>query len=98
MIGEGGHVLRIGIIGDFNSKYRTHVAIDAAIEHVSAAIREDVRSSWIPTCSIAKDGSVNTLSGFDALWAAPASPYESAEGMLLGIEYARSRDIPFTGT
>ena len=91
-------MLRVGIIGDFNAKHHTHVAINAAIEHTGAAIREGVRPEWVPTLSIAKDGPEKTLRSFDALWAAPASPYESAEGMLLGIEYARSHDVPFTGT
>lgn len=91
-------MVRIGIVGDFNANYHTHVAINAAIEHTRAALGEDVRAEWIPTGSIAQDGPGRTLARFDALWAAPASPYESAEGMLLGIEYARSRDVPFTGT
>jgi len=38
------------------------------------------------------------LAGFDGLWAAPASPYQSMEGMLNGIEFARRRDWPFVGT
>lgn len=32
------------------------------------------------------------------LWAAPGSPYKSFDGMLKGIEFARSRDWPFLGT
>ncbi|HEY6347489.1 MAG TPA: hypothetical protein VIY49_38865 [Bryobacteraceae bacterium] len=91
-------MIQIGIIGDFNAKHHTHVAINAAIEHTGAAIREDVRAEWVRTRSIAEDGADKTLSRFDAVWAAPVSPYESAEGMLLGIEYARSHDVPFTGT
>ena len=38
------------------------------------------------------------MSDYDALWAAPASPYESGVGMLRGIEYARCHNVPFTGT
>jgi len=38
------------------------------------------------------------LERFDGLWASPGSPYESAEGMLKGIEFARRRDWPFLGT
>lgn len=91
-------MIHIGIMGDFDAKHHTHVAINAAIEHTRAAIREDVQAEWVRTRLIAEDGPDRTLSRFDALWAAQASPYESAEGMLLGIEYARSRDVPFTGT
>lgn len=91
-------MLRIGIIGDFNPKYHTHVGIDHAIEHAAAARREELRGEWIPTSALKDDASLAILEDFDALWAAPASPYESAEGMLRGIEYARSRNVPFTGT
>ena len=91
-------MVRIGIIGDFNSKYHTHTAISAAIEHTAAALGETLAAEWLPTPDIAKPGAENLLSDFHALWAAPASPYESGEGMLRGIEYARSRNIPFTGT
>ena len=91
-------MVRIGIIGDYNSKYHTHVAIDAAIEHTAMFLAEDVRTEWLPTPEIVKAGADKLLSNFDALWAAPASPYESGEGMLRGIEYARSNNVPFTGT
>jgi CTP synthase (UTP-ammonia lyase) len=91
-------VVRIGIIGDFNAKHHTHVAINAAIEHTATALREDLRAEWLPTPEIIKVGADELLPNFDALSAAPVSPYESAEGMLRGIEYARSRNVPFTGT
>jgi CTP synthase (UTP-ammonia lyase) len=91
-------MLRIGIIGDFNPRYHTHVAIDAAIAHASAPFGEGLQSEWVSTPSIAAAGPDRALAGFDALWASPASPYASAEGMLLGIQFARSHGVPFTGT
>lgn len=90
-------MLRIGIIGDFNPKYHTHVAIDAAIAHTGAATGEPLQSEWVPTPAIAA-GPERALADFDALWASPASPYASAEGMLLGIQFARTRGVPFTGS
>jgi CTP synthase (UTP-ammonia lyase) len=83
MIGGRSDVLvRIGIIGDFNSKYQTHVAINAAIEHTAAAIGEVLRAEWLPTPDLAGRGEETLLSEYHALWAAPVSPYKSAEGML----------------
>src|SRR5437879_10192834 len=38
------------------------------------------------------------LESFDGIWAAPGSPYQSFNGMLKGIEFARRRDWPFLGT
>jgi CTP synthase (UTP-ammonia lyase) len=91
-------MVRIGIIGDYNSKHHTHVAIDAAIEHTATALGEDLRAVWLPTPEVARADGDRLLSSCDALWATPASPYESGEGMLRGIEYARTHDVPFTGT
>lgn len=89
-------MLRIGIIGDFHPQYHTHVAINAAIGH-AAAFAEPLQAQWVPTPSIAA-GPERALADFDALWASPASPYASAEGMLLGIRFARTHDVPFTAT
>ena len=91
-------MIRIGIVGDFNAKHHSHVAINTAIEHTAAALGEELRGEWLPTPQLARAGAEKILSNFDALWAAPASPYASFEGMLRGIEYARSRNVPFTGT
>ena len=91
-------MLRIGIIGDFNPQYHTHVAINAAIAHTAAALGEGWQSEWVPTPLIAAAGPDRALAGFDALWAGPASPYDSAEGMLLGIQFARTHGVPFTGS
>jgi CTP synthase (UTP-ammonia lyase) len=91
-------MIRIGILGDFNPKHHTHVAINAAIEHTAAAMGEAVCAEWLPTPELVKPDAEKRMSSCDALWASPASPYESAEGMLRGIEYARSRNMPFTGT
>ena len=91
-------MVRIGIIGDFSAKHFTHVAINSAIEHTAAVLSEDVRAQWLPTPELVKPTGDSLLAEFDALWAAPVSPYDSADGMLRGIEYARSRNVPFTGT
>lgn len=89
---------RIGIIGDFNASYHTHVAMNAAIEHAAAALGRKLSAEWIPTSALTKDDTCKLLANFHALWAAPASPYESGEGMLRGIQYARTNNVPFTGT
>jgi len=91
-------MVRIGVIGDFNAKHHTHIAINTAVKHVASALGMAVSANWVPTSDLEARGADMVLSGYDALWAAPASPYRSAEGMLRGIEYARFHDVPFTGT
>ena len=49
---------------------------------------------WIAT----PDVSEGDLSGFDAIWLLPGSPYESTEGALVAARVARERRIPFLGT
>jgi CTP synthase (UTP-ammonia lyase) len=87
-------MVRIGIVGDFDARHHTHVAINAALEHTSEALGEPLQVDWLPTPEV----SDRALAHYDAIWAAPASPYRSMGGMLRGIEYARSRNVPFTGT
>ena len=91
-------MVRIGIIGDFNSRHHTHVGINSALQHSASALEEELRAEWLPTPELAGPGSEKLLAQYDALWAAPASPYDSGTGMLRGIEYARTRNVPFTGT
>ena len=90
--------LRIGVIGDFNPEFHTHPAIARALNHSAAKLGTTVNVEWVPTPSLAPPGSEEILEGFDGLIAAPGSPYRSFDGMLRGIEFARTRKWPFSGT
>jgi CTP synthase (UTP-ammonia lyase) len=89
---------RIGIIGDFHPEFVTHVMMEPAAKEAAEPIGVDVDVQWIATPALDCDGRDEILSSFDALWAAAASPYQSFDGMLYGIQFARTRRIPFTGT
>jgi CTP synthase (UTP-ammonia lyase) len=90
--------LRIGVMGDFNPEFHTHPAIAKALSHSANKLGLTVDVEWVPTPSLAQPGSEKMLEGFDGLIAAPGSPYRSFEGMLRGIEFARTRKWPFSGT
>jgi len=90
--------IRIGILGDFNPEFPAHTTIAPSLQHAGCALRVEVESQWLPTPSLVGAEGERLLAGFDGLWAAPASPYQSMEGMLHGIEFARRRDWPFVGT
>ncbi len=90
--------LRIGILGDFNSEFRSHHAINDSLQHASAKLGAKVESEWIPTPSLEKPSSDEVLAAFDGLWASSGSPYQSMAGMLRGIQFAREQDWPFLGT
>jgi CTP synthase (UTP-ammonia lyase) len=90
--------VRIAILGDFDAKSRTLPAIEKSLQHASAQLNQLVESEWISTLSLMEARSEQRLESFDGIWAAPGSPYQSFEGMLKGIEFARRRDWPFLGT
>ena len=90
--------VRIAVLGDFDPKSPTLPAIDKSLQHAAAKLKLAVESQWIPTPSLLEPGAKKLLESFDGIWAAPGSPYKSFEGMLKGIEFARSRDWPFLGT
>ena len=90
--------VKIGIVGDFTPEFRSHHATSASIEHAAKRSELEAEFRWLPTPSLLDPANVEALQEFDGLWAAPGSPYKSFQGMLNGIEFARSRDWPFVGT
>jgi len=92
------NTLRIGIVGDYNPASRYHAATNAALQHAGDALAVPVEVTWVPTPSVDEASAEKVLGQFDALWCAPGSPYESMEGALAGIRYARERGRPFVGT
>ena len=75
----------------------SHRATEEALHHAAAALSATVAHCWLPTPSLERD-TVSALEPFDALWCAPGSPYESMEGALAAICYARVANRPFIGT
>jgi CTP synthase (UTP-ammonia lyase) len=90
--------VRIGILGDFNPEFRSHHATNDSIQHAARKLDFELHSEWIPTPDLTKPDAHKILESFDGLWASPGSPYKSFDGMLKGIEFARTRDWPFLGT
>jgi CTP synthase (UTP-ammonia lyase) len=92
------HVVRIGILGDFNAEFRSHHATAESLQHAARKLELNVESEWIPTATLLDKDAESKLESYDGLWASPGSPYKSFDGMLKGIEFARRRDWPFLGT
>lgn len=90
--------IRIGLIGDFSPHVKAHYAIPRAIELALPSLACQAEASWLSTSLLEETSAEETLAGFDALWCVPGSPYESMEGALRGIRFARERGIPFLGT
>ena len=90
--------VRIGILGDINPEFRSHHATNHSLQHAAAKMKIRVDSEWVPTPPLLSVSANEVLAGFDGLWAAPGSPYQSLEGMLRGIQFARQQNWPFLGT
>ena len=90
--------VHIAVLGDYDLDSPTLPAIEKAIQHASEALKLSASGTWIPTASLAEGHAHSQLEKFDAIWAAPGSPYKSFAGMLRGIEFARTHGWPFLGT
>jgi len=58
----------------------------------------DVHFQWVATTDLAGPDGLKRLANFHGLWIAPASPYQSVEGALSAIRWARERRVPLLGT
>lgn len=88
-------MIRIGLIGDFSKNVRAHEAIPRALELISDG--REFETVWVSTV-VLKDADLVNLFQYDGLWCVPGSPYQSMEGALRAIEFARGKAIPFLGT
>ena len=89
---------RIGIIGDYNPKFRIHTATNTALNQAAAALAISMDVIWLPTPSFDEPFSTLKLKEFDALWCSAGSPYASMDGALTAIRFARERKWPFFAT
>jgi len=91
-------IIKLGIIGDYNPDYQSHIATDNSLKHAAEALSINIDSSWLSTPYIEKEFNDSTFEQYNALWCAPGSPYKSIDGALKAIKYARENDIPYIGT
>ena len=90
--------IKVGIIGDYSPALRFHTATNEALNHSARALAVALDLKWLSTPSLADESSLETLDQFDALWGSPGSPYQSMDGALRGIRFAREMGRPFIGT
>lgn len=88
--------LRVALVGDYQPEAIAHRAIPPALELAGKAVGVPVGAVWVPTESI--DARRPSLSGFDGVWAVPATPYRHQAGAIAAIRFAREGGVPFLGT
>ena len=88
------HTARIALVGDRSANVRAHARIPGLVEALLRREGIALDPYWIAT----PEAEECDLSGFDAIWAAPGSPYASADGAIAAVRTAREHRIPFLGT
>jgi len=89
-------VIKIGIIGDFESERLSHKATNEALHHCAKYLAIKLELQWLPTESL--EGDIDkSIRDFDGLWCAPGV-YKSMKGALQAIQFTREKDYPFIGT
>ncbi len=85
---------RVALVGDRSANIRAHTCIPAILDALLHREGLALDPYWIATSDVGECD----LSGFDAIWLAPGSPYASAEGAFAAVRTAREQGIPFLGT
>ena len=85
---------KIGILGNLRETYRPHQQMNTAFSDLQDAF--DFSFDWIPTENLVGNAS-DILSHYHGI-VAGSGPYQSKEGVINGIRYARENNIPFLGT
>ena len=86
------------MLGDYNPAYLSHGAVIAALGHAADCLSIKLNVCWLPTQSMLEPEYHKKLEQFAGLWAAPGSPYQSMDGALRAIQFAREMNRPFLGT
>lgn len=86
---------KIAILGDFNSAYSTHLALNDSAHQCSACLNLKIECHWIGTDVF--DPGLYLNGNYSGLWIAPGSPYKNMENVLKAISYARINNIPTLG-
>jgi len=94
-MGKRRKTLRIGLIGDRDSRVTAHWAIPLALQQSLLPHSGTLRVDWLNTPRIAQGLDLEPYSGF---WCIPGSPYLNTEGALRAIAFARENQVPFLGT
>lgn len=86
---------KIVVLGDFNSKYYTHLALNDAIAHLTKAVNAALKIEWVDTDKFDYANQFSTE--YSGLWIAPGSPYKDMDNVINTIRHARENNIPTLG-
>jgi len=85
---------KIGILGNRKDTYQPHYLMDQAFRDLQDTF--NFSFDWIPTETLIDEAS-DFLKDYQGI-VAGSGPYQSKDGVINGIRYARQNNIPFLGT
>lgn len=89
--------IRIAVVGDFRPEVRAHTALNDALGHAAEHLGVAASVDWVPTPQVTRATAGQVLGSAQGIIVPPNSPYESMDGALAAIEFARTRGWPFYG-
>src|SRR5688572_2901638 len=93
---QGVKRIQIALVGDFNEKIHTLVALNHSIDHARPQLPFELQTTWIPTQRVEKLFSAWHV--YHGIWIVPGSPYENDAGVFDVIRKAREENMPLLGT
>jgi len=87
---------RIALVGDYKPSVTAHQAIPKALDLAAADLGVQIAGDWVATDAI--HHAEEDLAEYAGIWCVPSSPYESMQGALAAIRFAREQQLPFLGT
>ncbi len=88
----------IALIGERDLSKRAHAGIEASLALFQREVDPTLQFRWVPTAEFVGQTPGRLLHFATGVWCVPGSPYESADGALLAIRYARENHCAFLGT
>ena len=85
--------MKIGIIGEFNPGYYTHLALNQAFIHSADFLQKKFSLVWIPT-DILPEFFDKEIFSLDGILMSMGTPYSDMDSALKVIKYARENNIP----
>ncbi len=89
--------VEIAIVGKYVNLHDAYLSVAEALTHGGISNGVHVSLRWIDSELIETDGADVHLAGVDGILVPGGFGYRGVEGMILAIEYARTRGIPFLG-
>jgi CTP synthase len=93
--------VKIAIIGKYldSGNYQitdSYISVNEAFKHVSANLAVKINIDWISSINI-NEASISILSNYDGICVPGGFGETGVNGIILSIQYARTKNIPFLG-